>query len=661
MSNQYTHGPNDQLPSAPKQHPLHIPEVMEMIVAHLTPKEILYCRGVCKAWRGLFSPFLQLHVSYRHTNASDKAKFEARLDTLGVFVQSLQEIHPVQADLERIQRTCPTLKRAAFWMVPKSALNNRVLIRFWKMMPTLEHIQVHTFYSSMLLEFLLSLASYQTSRHHHPSESEATSSTHSSSLRSLEIKTTTQTFHAIAPPVMEWQALEIVLDKHPGIKELTLRCGQVRTGPYLDQGWAWTLFSWMMDGSLTQRVWDKALDTIFNLPDALLTQWHSGFTGGSASTNMPLTPSTFHLESIVLVEIELPEELLVDILCRCPTLKSLYLHLQHRHSHATVWPQCLPCCPLLESVTIKGGVEMDVAQFLTLAPPTLTTLHVHSDEFMVHFATLDLQMWLDTSVVHDPNPGSTLVSLELCSCIRLDSKGVSYVMTNCRALQRLVLGFQYFAQWDAWGVTEAFPAWACGGSLKQLELRTVYRRDDQHLDQRIHGFMKRLEDLKVLTTLILPVKLLSDLSESQNEEYVMFRALLDLLDLLALNREMEQTQPAATSSSSSSPQPFAPLPETIDMEPHPLNVWRAGGTGLVGFIPPLPSVRKVTLTCTRDIRSSMEMRYLHILMQALPGLRTIWTSRELFERGCLSRFKQIHGRFQELYGSTHVELNLGEE
>lgn len=463
---------------------------------------------------------------------------------------------------------------------------------------------------------------------------------------------------------MEWQALEIVLDKHPRIKELTLRCGQLRTGPYLEQGWAWTLLSWMLDGSLIQRTKDMALDTVFNLTDALLARWRSGFTGGSASANMPPTPFMFHLESIVLDGIALPEELFVDILSRCPTLKSLYLDLTGGHFDVTVWPQCLPCCPLLESVTVRNtyeGVQMDVAQFLALAPPTLTTLHAYSNEFLVHFATLDLQMWLDTPVVNDPNHGSTLVSLELCSCIRLDSKGISYVMTNCRALKRLVLGFQYFAQWDAWGVAEPFPAWACGGSLKTLELRAVYKRDDQHLDQRIHGFMKRLEDLKVLTTLILPAKLLSDLSESQDDDYSEFRVWLEMMDFLTLHREQQQT----SSSSSSPSQTHGLLPESVNIslgqKAHPRNGWGGGGLGLVNFIPPLPSVRRVTLTCSGGVRSSMQMRYLHILMQALPGLKTIWTSKELFERDCLPRFKQIHGRFQELYGSTHVELHLGVE
>ncbi|KAF9389318.1 hypothetical protein BGX21_000136, partial [Mortierella sp. AD011] len=99
-----------ELSSYTKQHALHIPEIVDMIVSHLTSTEILFCRGVSKDWRRIFSPFLKLHAIYWNHGAFYKARFEERLETLGPFVQSLKEVYPVLEDLDKIKRTCPNLK-----------------------------------------------------------------------------------------------------------------------------------------------------------------------------------------------------------------------------------------------------------------------------------------------------------------------------------------------------------------------------------------------------------------------------------------------------------------------------------------------------------------------------------------------------------------------
>ncbi|KAG0308252.1 hypothetical protein BGZ98_008512 [Dissophora globulifera] len=658
-------------------HPLHVPEIVAMIVSRLTPQEILLCRGISKEWREIFSPYLQLHATYWNHGAVYKTKFEARLETLGQFVQSLKQVYPIPADLERIERTCPELRSISFFLHNKGMVKTQALIRFLEAMSRLERIEVFSHHDQMVTAFLFSLATYQLPQSRLPSSSSSsTLSPRSLALKSLAIKAAQRT---MAFPVMDWSLLEIVLKKHPLITELTLQNIALKNGSS-GQGWARSLALTSLFGTRVQRSWDSMRDKV-----AVIQAGMGGRERGDDVTtalsfkepSRPVTPVPApvifgHIETLVLDRIRLDSDLLTSILSRCPAIRTLHLGLLGSDISTQVWSRCLSNCRQLESITVKaesGGLHMDVVQFWSLAPTTLKTFHVPHSGREIFFSTPRHNKNQFSQALQHP-PGSILVSLELCIDILVVDWGVRYVMEHCRSLERLVLGFQYFVDWEVDVDFECFPAWACSKSLKTLELRSIYRRYDQHFDERTHEFMRRLEDLKVLETMVLPAKLISDLSESQDPYYEKFKDLLDQLDHRAVLRDQEMAQTASLSGYSFSIDRTTPLstpaatPALTQHTEQPTSleqghVWARDGTGPVNVIPPLPSVKEVVLTSTGSIQFQMQMRYLHVLMEALSNVKTIWTPMELYNLDCLPRFKHIHGRFQELYGWTDVELNLG--
>ncbi|KAG0260023.1 hypothetical protein BG011_002193 [Mortierella polycephala] len=325
------------------------------------------------------------------------------------------------------------------------------------------------------------------------------------------------------------------------------------------------------------------------------------------------------------------------------------------------------------------GQSQQFQQNLALVQPHVQDIH----------ATLTGQNDLSDHI-----PGSTLVTLHLDIGIQVADRGLRYLMTNCRSLRNLVLGIQYFSEWEtASSATHseesvmgtAFPPWACAGSLKELELGVVYWGHDSQMDMRIHAFIRRLADLKVLRRLIMPMKLVSDLSESHHQEYAAFRLRLDQLDQLARLQEQAQVQNAfaASSSNITATTPCTALQElALELQSshsvtqlqqeqqqqqqqqhqpkkHAEEIWKRDGSGPVNFFPQMASVREVTLSSGARIgRVQMQMRYLHILMEAMPGLVTIQTGTELYGINFQSGFKQIQNRFMEMYGGMGVQLTM---
>ncbi|KAG0024283.1 hypothetical protein BGZ80_004523 [Entomortierella chlamydospora] len=576
-----------------KQHALHIPEIADMIVSHLTSTEILFCRGVSKDWCRIFSPFLKLHAIYWNHGALYKARFEERLETLGPFVQSLKEVYPsLEDDLSQ-----PETHRL------------------------LSEGQDFTRYPGHM-----SLASYQVSL-----DSESTLPATGSgqtigterppcgSLRVLEVGIAA---HSMAFPVIEWDLLEAVLTRHQLIKDLTLREAHLIEASDItnSRGISWARSVGIIFGQQAQQKWGAMLRK--------LKGGNGGANGMEYLSDSILgiaapEPSVFnHLEALVLDNIKVSEELFVNVLSRCPSLKTLSVRLT--------------------------GVEI----------PTRACSHGPE----VYFSDVESE---NIVLSQAPHPGYALVSLELCCDISIANTGVRCVMSHCRSLERLVLRLLYFTDWIQ-GLEQStpFPEWSCGESLKSLELQTIYRRRDQQFDERTHLFMNRLKDLKVLEKLILPGKLLGDLSESGIELYAAFRDLLARLDIRD-NQDFARAQRQSVIFTCDTNQ------EATDLQHQQLSqelgyqhakqchVWTRDGSGPVNFIPQMPSVKNVTLTSPSDTRFALEMRHLHILMEALPGVRTIWTSKKLYGIDCIPRFNYFYNRFQELYGLTGVELNLG--
>ncbi|KAF8984270.1 hypothetical protein BGZ46_008443 [Entomortierella lignicola] len=644
---------SSELPYYRKQHALHITEIVEMIVSHLTTKEILLCRGVSKEWRLIFSSHLQLHAIYWNHNHIYKVKFEERLETLGPFVQSLKQVYPTQETLNRIKRTCPELTRVGFFLRDKTLLDTEVLTRFFQAMKKLERVDIFSHNERLVASCLVSLASY-----HAPMDSASTSNqamtpqqSSRASLRELDIGVAPR---SMSFPSIEWSLLEIVLTRHSQLKNLTVR--EVHISEAIDfntQEISWTKSVGLIFGQQAQRKWGEMLNKIRgrsnwkkHLPESI---------SGTATADLTVFN---HLETLEFNSIRISEELFVGILCRCPALKALDLKLTGVEIPMRAWLAFLPHCPQLASITVNnnyGGICMDVPNIWALAPSLDTFRIKRTNGPEVYFSGLNPSLNNIASPII-PHPGKNLVSLELCCNISIADIGVCSVMSHCQLLEKLVLELQYFTEWEEQPLQPSpYPKWACGETLKILELRTVYRRHDQQFDERVHLFMTRLQDLKVLERLTLPGKLLSDMSESGNGGYAAFRDLLARLDIQDHHDNVLAQMQLATSADSTNHQ------TTEQQQPHQPQgqVWIRDGSGPVNFIPQMPSVKFVRLTAPSGYRFLLEMRHLHILMEALPGLKIIWTSKEFYGVDCIPRFKYFHGRFQDLYGLTGVELNLG--
>ncbi|KAF9172803.1 hypothetical protein BGX20_004791 [Mortierella sp. AD010] len=654
-----------ELSSYTKQHALHIPEIVDMIVSHLTSTEILFCRGVSKDWRRIFSPFLKLHAIYWNHGAFYKARFEERLETLGPFVQSLKEVYPVLEDLDKIKRTCPNLKHIGFFLRNKTLLDTHAMVKFFQAMKKLERVGIFSHNDRLTTSCLVSLASYQVpldSESTLPGQTIDTQRPPCDSLRVLEV---TIAAHSMVFPVIEWDLLEAVLTRHQLIQDLTLREAHLREASDVanSRGISWARSVGIIFGQQAQQKWGAMLRK--------LKGENGGATGMENLSDSTLgiaapEPSVFnHLETLVFDNIKVSEELFVNVLSRCPSLKTLSVRLTGVEIPTRAWSSCLPCCPQLTNIIVNneyGGICTDILNIWTLTP-SLRTFHItrsHGPE--VNFSDVESE---NTVLSQAPHPGYTLVSLELCCDISIANAGVRCVMSHCRSLERLVLRLLYFTDWIQ-GPEQSIPfrEWSCGGSLKSLELQTIYRRRDQQFDEQTHLFMSRLKDLKVLEKLILPGKLLGDLSESGVELYAAFRDLLARMDIRD-NQDFRRAQRQSviptcdTNQEVADPQHHQPSQGLGNQHARQCHVWIRDGSGPVNFIPQMPSVKYVTLTSSNDTRFALEMRHLHILMEALPGVRTIWTSKNLYGIDCIPRFKYFYYRFHELYGLTGVELNLG--
>lgn len=673
-------------------HAFHIPEITSIIVSSLTQLDIIHCRGVSLEWRRLFSPFLKLHGLYRNHNPVLKTLFEEQLQSLGPFVYSLKQVVPTPQDLEAIQKTCPRLCHVGLYVQRKQSMHLKALVKFLESMHVLESIALYSFDDRMVATLLQGLATYQhqqqptfakTSTALSPSAATTSSSSHA--LRKLEIGNAA---HSLKFARIQWEQVMLVLLKHPEMNSLTLRdahlCWYQDHEDPSAQDWSRNVLVRAVFGAETQRQWNGLLGKLgswrlggsrTNLPPELSSLRKSGCGSGSSTTahGDATAPVQFSkMTHLVLDGMRISEDLLCYILNHCPALKSLELSLAGSTLSSQVWARCLPNCPQLESVKVKsssGSVNIDLPSFWSLAPATLTTFQFASDGRQLTFSELSPSPSFASpaELSKDRCHGSTLVTLELNIGLRVADRGLSYIMTNCRSLESLVIGIQYFADWDLVNDVlggggnpispttatqlRSFPPWSCGKTLKNLELRVFYLPQDLQFDERIHMFMRRLDDLRVLESLSLPLKLLSDLSESQHEDYSGFNlGVLEHLEQQALLNEQFPTQATVLV-------PTQDLGVGGSMVAQSQLQQQAGTYRNV--LPQMPSVQEVILSSSGSFRLQIRMRHLHILMEALSGLKTVWAAPGLCGLDPLPWFKQLHDRFHAQYGSRSVALHLG--
>ncbi|KAF9911827.1 hypothetical protein EC991_002130 [Linnemannia zychae] len=704
-------------------HALHIPEITAIIVASLSQLDIIHCRGVSHQWRHLFSPFLKLHGLFPNHNPAIKTSFEERLQTLGPFVYSLKQVIPVSQDLETIQQTCPRLAHVGLFVQRKQSMHLKALVKFLEGMRDLESIAFFSFDDSMVATLLQGLATYQqpssttiptpTSSHVSTSTASTSSSPSSYALRKLEIGNAS---HSLKFARIQWEQVMLVLLEHPEMNSITLKDAhlcwhQDNEDPSTDD-WSRNVLVRAVFGAETQRQLNGLLDKLgswriggsrTNVPPEMRCGGRGSLKGGTGSLGNDTTPVQFSkMTHLVLEGIKVSEDLLCFILDHCPALKSLELSLAGSILSTRFWARWLPSCPQLTSIKVKsssGSINIDIPHVWSLAPPTLTTFHFASDSRQLTFPDVSPSPSLaGLSSFSTPRcHGATLVTLELNIGLRIADRGLPYIMTHCQSLQSLVLGIQYFADWEivndvlggggAGGIVplsptaatplRAFPPWACGATLTNLELRVFYLPQDLQFDERIHMFMRRLDDLHVLEKLSLPLKLLSDLSESQNEEYSGFNFLEQLEQQELMNQQFwaqatlsipaneldlvgnigqqppHHGAPPQQQQQQQQQQQHQQLQLQQQQQHEPLQ------GSYRNVLPQMPSVQEVVLSSSGSFRLQIRMRHLHILMGALSGVTTVWAAPGLCGLDPLPWFKQLHDKFQERYGSREVALNFG--
>ncbi|KAG0304051.1 hypothetical protein BGZ97_001641, partial [Linnemannia gamsii] len=620
-----------------------------------------------------------------------KSLFEEQLQSLGPFVYSLKQVVPIPQDLEAIQQTCPRLGHVGLYVQRKQSMHLKALVKFLENMHLLESIALYSFDDSMVATLLQGLATYQQQLPVNVkpptafSPLLASTSSPANALRKLEIGNAP---HSLKFARIQWEQVVLVLLKHPEMNSLTLRdahlCWYQDHEDPSAEDWSRNVLVRAMFGAETQRQWNVLMDKLgswrlggnrTSLPPELSNLRKGGFGSGSSTTanDDAGTPVQFtKMTRLVLDGMRISEDLLCYILDHCPALKALELSLAGSTLSSHFWARWLPSCPQLESIKVKsssGSVDIDIPSFWSLAPPTLKTFHFTSDSRQLTFPEVSLSSsFADLAgIAKDRCHGFSIVSLELNIGLRVAECGLPYIMSHCRSLKSLVIGIQYFADWenanDVPGggsnpvspITatppRSFPPWSCGGTLKDLELRVFYLPQDLQFDERIHTFMRRLDDLRVLERLSLPLKLLSDLSESQHEDYSGFNlGVLEHLEQQALLHEQFSTQATV-----SVPTQDLSLGGSLSMQ----NQLQPQVGAYRNVLPQVPSVQEVILSSSGSFRQQIRMRHLHILMEALSGLTAVWVAPGLCGLDPLPWFKHLHDRTQAQYGCRGVTLNLG--
>ncbi|KAF9933790.1 hypothetical protein FBU30_004388 [Linnemannia zychae] len=679
-----------------RHYALHIPEITSIIAKYLTQLDIIHCRNVSHQWRKLFSPFLLLHGICRNYNPTLKTHFEEQLQTLGPFVYSLKQVIPIPQELETIQRTCPNLGHVGLCVQRKQSIHLKALVKFLENMHHLESITLYSFDDSMVATLLQSLGSYQHSilktdapairKSSFPSSS-STIEVPSYVFHKLEIGNAS---HSLKFARIRWEQVMFVLLRHPGMTSLTLRDAQLCSQypeDFANTDWSRNILVRTVFGAETQRQWNGLLDKLgswrMGSSKINISPEPSGLSTYEKISSMETTGKFSKMTHLVLDGMQITEELLCYILNQCPALKTLELSLAGSIITSHFWEKWLPNCNQLTSFKAKsssGNINIDVPYFWRLAPPTLTTFQFTTDCRQQTFPEpsllpnlIDLEGLSEQAYY-----GDTLVTLELNIGLRITDRGLSYIMSHCRSLVNLVIEIQYFADWEI--IDEglipmsspttthhkSFPSWSCGRTLKNLELQVLYLPQDSQLNERIHMFMRRLDDLQVLNRLSLPLKLLSDLSESRHEDYLNFT--LGVLEHLEQQDLLQDQFPAQVHLHTQAQAPAALVTPVQDLgisgtTMHNQSYMQHLQQHLPGtyqnILPQMPTVREVILSSNGSFRLQIRMRHLHILMEALPGLATVWAAPGLCGLDSLPWFKQLHDRFQAQYGTRRVALNLG--
>lgn len=325
---------------------------------------------------------------------------------------------------------------------------------------------------------------------------------------------------------------------------------------------------------------------------------------GSSSSALPDPPTTFlfstvmpnvifgRIKSIVLHQITMSKELYCSLLSRCPLLTTLEVTgtgsiFNNRSDAAASWWDWLEHCRLLESVLIDQHLSMDIREVWARAPTCLRSFQMNDIDWVMK--PVESSQGSSSSGSGGSGfvgsigsigmtAGSTLTRLHLETIQHIGEPMIHFIMQHCWSLQSLCLAVKTYDAQNFSKFYGEYPDWACGDTLRTLEIKALHESYGDVLSLwTVQKFLRRMEDLKVLEEVTLPLPFMGD-------------------------------------------------------------VYRATGADRTLLNPPLPSVQKLTLKGYRE--NQLWSDNIRLVVQWMPSLQVLWTPYRVFDRERLAAIKE---------------------
>ncbi|KAF9375005.1 hypothetical protein CPB97_011757 [Podila verticillata] len=293
------------------------------------------------------------------------------------------------------------------------------------------------------------------------------------------------------------------------------------------------------------------------------------------------------IKSIVLHQITMSKELYCSLLSRCPLLTTLEVTgtgsvFNNRSDAAASWWDWLEHCRLLETVLLDQHLSMDIREVWARAPTCLRSFQLNDIDWVMKPVDLSRTCggsgFVGSIGSSGMTAGSTLTRLHLETSQHIGEPVIHFIMQHCWSLQSLCLAVKTYDAQNFSKFYGEYPGWACGDTLRTLEIKALHESYGDVLSLwTVQKFFKRMEDLKVLEEVTLPLPFMGD-------------------------------------------------------------IHRATGADRTLLNPPLPSVQKLTLKGYRE--NQLWADNMRLIVQWMPSLQVLWTPYRVFDRDRLAAIKE---------------------
>ncbi|KAF9314659.1 hypothetical protein BG003_003953 [Podila horticola] len=433
--------------------------------------------------------------------------------------------------------------------------------------------------------------------------------------------------HSMKVALLRWDHVEAVLERNQSITHLHLQEAIVKTNAELlanpedeDLDWNEDVAARVLGSLPIKRRFSRFLNRLSSLsfrrrpvsgPDSTLSSATASIAPAptSLSTEDEASSSTIqpeplptllfssvlpdvvfsNIKSVVLHQITMSKELYCSLLSRCPQLTTLEVTgtgsiFNNWSDVAASWWDWIEHCPLLESVLIDQHLSMDIREVWARAPTCLRSFQMNDIDWVVKPEASSssnnsgLSGGLGFIGSFGMTAGSTMTRLHLETNQHIGEPAIHYIMQHCWSLQSLCLAVKTYNAQNFSKFYGEYPQWACGDTLRSLEIKALHESYGDVLSLwTVQKFLQRMEDLKVLEDVTLPLPFMGD-------------------------------------------------------------VYRATAVDRTILNPPLPSVQKLTLKGYRE--NQLWLENMRLIVQWMPSLQVLWTPYRVFDRDRLATIKE---------------------